>query len=79
MCCFKRLVVKTKRKACCARRERAPQVTRPTQKEIDQSKLKNLPSWRKKMLRQSGEQKRDLERKNEFYRKKGWVTIKEAL
>lgn len=80
MCCFKRLIAKTKRKAGWARRERAPAVTRPSQTNIDRMKEQAVRnSSRKERHEKKREEKEEKDRRKDFYKQKGWDNLREVL
>ena len=61
-----------------SRPRRGAPTGRPSQEEINQSKLTNLPSWRRKLIRVAKIAEKETQRRYEFYLQKGWVTSKEA-
>lgn len=61
------------------RRTRSDAPVRPKQEEINQAKLANLPSWRKKMVRLADNARKEIVRRQEFFTKKGWLKPGEAI
>lgn len=60
-------------------RPRSDTPVRPKQEEINQAKMANLPSWRKKVIRLADSTKKEIVRRQEFFIKKGWLKPGEAL
>lgn len=80
MCCFKRLAVKIKRKACWRRGERTPSVTRPSQNEINRKKANAQRNDERNIRRRElSVAQEETERRTEFFQQKGWLRAEEVL
>lgn len=60
-------------------RPRSNTPVRPKQAEINQAKLSNLPSWRRRAIRLADSTRKEIVRRREFFVKKGWLKPGEAL